>query len=174
MCIFACNPGYTLKGVAEIVCLPKSFRWSAPEPTCTKEKPPITVTCPGLNIPNFGARYGNCYNGTFVGSLCFFTCAPGYKLIGENVLECTIYGSWNASAPICVKEVKPAECPSLTPPLHGRQFGQCNPGKENQLCNYICNRGYYLIGVPSLRCQKDGTWSGPPPICISKSKKPEK
>lgn len=45
-------------------------------------------------------------SGSVQGSLFRFGCKPGYSLVGENNLQCTKEGSWNASVPICLKGAK--------------------------------------------------------------------
>ncbi len=33
------------------------------------------------------------------------------------------------------------------------------------LAKYSCNDGYTIVGVPSIHCLQDGTWSGELPHC---------
>ena len=39
------------------------------------------------------------------GATCRFGCYPGYKLIGNSLLECLVTGHWNNNQPYCESKI---------------------------------------------------------------------
>ncbi|XP_077998260.1 mannan-binding lectin serine protease 1-like [Glandiceps talaboti] len=54
-------------------------------------------------------------------------------------------------------------CPTLTAPLHSEMSGSNFVFKE--YVQFICNRGYYLVGSETRMCTENGTWTGVQPHC---------
>lgn len=97
-CVARCSPGFILKGMKVLECLPGCI-WSSEVPICDKEKKP-TVTCPSLSPPLFGSHSGACTPG-MVDQECLFQCQYGYYLVGAPKLTCSSSGSWSTSIPYC-------------------------------------------------------------------------
>ena len=56
-----------------------------------------------------------------------------------------------------------AECSDLTDPANGMVVMAGN--SIGDTASYTCNSSFGRVGVDTLTCQSDGTWSDPPPIC---------
>ncbi|KAI8483461.1 hypothetical protein Bbelb_387930 [Branchiostoma belcheri] len=59
-----------------------------------------------------------------------------------------------------------AQCPLLSPPLHG-SVSDCN--SYGDVVHFTCEQGYRLVGKSSLTCFSDGTWNGNSPKCTELS-----
>ncbi|RWS22939.1 P-selectin-like protein, partial [Leptotrombidium deliense] len=158
-CKFSCDSGYALKGSDILTCSAKG-NWDQAAPKCVQEQQ--DPTCPALDAPEHGAKGGACFEGARVGASCAFKCDDGYELTGKETLVCQADGNWDDDVPVCQEE--PKNCPSIRNIVGGTTTGDCDPGVNNRLCAFSCNRGYYLIGTPALLC-KDGSWSSRSPIC---------
>ncbi|NWU02101.1 DAF1 protein, partial [Urocynchramus pylzowi] len=94
---YSCDPGYSLRGEASIYCT-SSGNWSLPLPQCA------AVTC--LQPPNItnGKLKGNT-SATFPsGAAVSYSCDPGYSLVGNASINCTVSGSWSQPLPQCKGE----------------------------------------------------------------------
>ena len=59
-----------------------------------------TAGCPPL-----GMEYGHVrISGASFGDTAVFECQPGYKLLGNNVIQCLSDGSWSGVDPCCQGE----------------------------------------------------------------------
>uniref|UniRef100_A0A8D0HG11 Fibulin 7 n=1 Tax=Sphenodon punctatus TaxID=8508 RepID=A0A8D0HG11_SPHPU len=93
----------------------------------TKAAPdPQTVSCPALEPPADGRRFGTKY---FVDHEVYFTCNPGFQLVGSSARVCQPNGSWTGEPPEC-KDI--SECASH-PCQNG---GTCVNGVNQYKC--IC------------------------------------
>eukprot|EP00058_Branchiostoma_floridae_P019749 XP_002605239.1 hypothetical protein BRAFLDRAFT_92287 [Branchiostoma floridae] len=144
---FTCNPGYKLFGTSTRTCQADGT-WSGKPPTCK------IVQCTSLKPPTNGIMRGaNSYQG-----VTYFTCARGYTLVGVKSIRCQADGTWSDRVPTC----QVIQCPQLAPPVNGEMSGS---NSHQGLMYFTCDRGYYLVGAKSIRCQADGTWSGHVPTC---------
>lgn len=57
------------------------------------------------------------------GATCHFGCYPGYKMIGNALLECLISGQWNKYPPYCESKGKCFYAISL---FSNTKFFKCN------------------------------------------------
>lgn len=151
--VFSCRDGYTMNGTSLVTCT-ESGEWSQPPPICDK------IRCPPVEPPENGrlSRTGTYYHDT-----AKFVCNPGYHLHGEVEINCTINGTWSTPAPKCKRMVclKPSDIE------HGIPLIDKLYSREDTIF-YRCSSGYSLKGTGRRRCQKDGTWTGREPSCISK------
>ncbi|KAM4695118.1 fibulin-7 [Discoglossus pictus] len=58
---------------------------------------------------------------------------------------------------------KPVVCPALEAPANGRKFG--SKYLVDHEVHYTCDPGYQLVGLSSLLCQENGSWTGDAPNC---------
>ncbi|KAI8480409.1 hypothetical protein Bbelb_418670 [Branchiostoma belcheri] len=144
---FTCYTGYNLVGSSTLTCQ-SDLTWSGSPPTCS------IVQCPTLQSPTNGGSSGDNY----YQDVMSFTCDSGYDLEGSASITCQADGTWNDSAPSC----PPVQCPLLAAPDYGEMTGD---NYYQSVVTFLCDPGYELVGLPSLICQADRTWSGIGPNC---------
>ncbi|XP_008159380.3 membrane cofactor protein-like isoform X2 [Eptesicus fuscus] len=98
-----------------------------------------------------------------------YECRPGYRLIVPLVRPttsvCQPDGTW---APPLREACTIKACPQMQEPQNGKLTyigGASSLGSQAQ---FVCNKGYYLVGTKILKCELSGndvTWSGDPPSC---------
>ncbi|XP_022256248.1 locomotion-related protein Hikaru genki-like, partial [Limulus polyphemus] len=93
-------------------------------------------------------------------SKAHFACMEGYKLSGSKDITCKASGKWSDDPPTC----QLIQCPPLTPDsphlklsTHNRTYGE--------RVKFSCPTSYRLVGVSSLQCLKNESWSDDPPAC---------
>ncbi|XP_013793835.2 limulus clotting factor C-like, partial [Limulus polyphemus] len=103
------------------------------------------------------------------GATLRFSCDSPYYLIGQETLTCQGNGQWSGQIPQCQKLVF---CPDLDPVSHAehqvkigleQKYGQFPQGTE---VTYTCTGNYFLMGLDTLKCNPDGSWSGTQPSCV--------
>ncbi|XP_065177982.1 sushi, von Willebrand factor type A, EGF and pentraxin domain-containing protein 1-like [Sycon ciliatum] len=129
--------------------------WQAVEVMCQAKN------CPELQAPTNG--FIAFTNGTLYRSVAKFACNPGYKITGEDLLQCQLEKTWNHAAPTCGSEV---HCPVLEPPQNGN--ATILLGDENQVNTVVaftCHYGYQLNGSSTTVCTALGEWTNAVPVC---------
>ncbi|XP_078583892.1 P-selectin-like [Branchiostoma floridae x Branchiostoma japonicum] len=144
---FWCDLGYELVGPSSMTCQ-ADRTWSDNVPTCAR------VQCPALQSPTNGGSSGSNY----YQDVMSFTCDSGYELDGSATITCQADRTWTDSAPSC----PPIQCPLLAAPDNGQQSGE---NYYQDVLTFWCDPGYELVGLPSLTCQADRTWTGNVPTC---------
>ncbi|XP_056124585.1 sushi, von Willebrand factor type A, EGF and pentraxin domain-containing protein 1 isoform X2 [Rhinichthys klamathensis goyatoka] len=162
---YSCQRGYRLQGPETLTCL-ENGQWHQEAPNC------VQIYCsPPKPIDN-GFVEGRDRK---FGVTIFYSCFPGFLLVGNNHLTCEEHG-WSSSEPKCT----PADC-GLPPHI---DFGDYLKVKEDDddtltsqhlpvdnsflhgsLVQYHCHAGYEMNGGVVLMCQEDGTWNGTAPVC---------
>ncbi|NXV92804.1 C4BPA protein, partial [Calonectris borealis] len=91
---YMCEPGFSLIGAASIYCT-QSGAWSHPPPICQ------VVKC--FHPPNIthGKLKGNISDTFFYGASVSYSCSPGYSLVGNAFISCTVSGTWSQPPPRC-------------------------------------------------------------------------
>ncbi|NXN62584.1 ZP3R protein, partial [Rynchops niger] len=91
---YICEPGFSLIGAASIYCT-QSGAWSHPPPVCQ------VVKC--LHPPSItnGKLNGNISDTFSYGASVSYSCNPGYSLVGNAFINCTMSGTWNKPPPRC-------------------------------------------------------------------------
>ncbi|XP_076145380.1 sushi, von Willebrand factor type A, EGF and pentraxin domain-containing protein 1 isoform X2 [Alosa pseudoharengus] len=172
---YSCQQGYRLQGTETLTCL-ENGEWDQEAPTCQQ------VYCaPPKPIKN-GFVEGMDHK---FGVTIFYSCFPGYQLVGQNHLTCEEHG-WSSTVPACV----PTDC-GLPPHIDFGDYKKlADPNSElsgegsqdDKLTDgasladmsffhgtaivYRCHAGYEMSGLVVLVCQEDGTWNGTAPTCI--------
>uniref|UniRef100_A0A8B9HTR2 Sushi, von Willebrand factor type A, EGF and pentraxin domain-containing protein 1 n=1 Tax=Astyanax mexicanus TaxID=7994 RepID=A0A8B9HTR2_ASTMX len=169
---YSCQRGYRLEGPETLTCL-ESGNWDKEVPSCQQ------IYCsPPKPIDN-GFVEGRDHK---FGVTIFYSCFPGFLLMGQNHLTCEEHG-WSSSVPTC----SPADC-GLPPHIDfGDYFKIRDPsaelsGGDNKLAGqrsptdtsflhgtmvqYRCHSGYDMNGGVVLGCQEDGIWNGTAPVCV--------
>lgn len=108
MCRVKCSKGYELNSDATIVC-GNNGHWNATPPECE------VLQCPPLIPPDNGDVYpSSCKEGPMaVKEKCVFTCLPGYRITGQEVITCKNKLTWDfKKQTVCVPETHPyISCP---------------------------------------------------------------
>ncbi|XP_033636703.1 sushi, von Willebrand factor type A, EGF and pentraxin domain-containing protein 1-like [Asterias rubens] len=113
------------------------------------------------------AQIMRCTSLFIYGSVCHFSCSPGYVLDGEETNECmqqvdSATGTWSAEQPHCTV----LTCPQLTPPENGMFFGNTSClTTYGSWCQFECDAGYQVVGSRVRRChaqagESEGFWEG--------------
>uniref|UniRef100_A0A8C2AYQ9 Sushi, von Willebrand factor type A, EGF and pentraxin domain-containing protein 1 n=1 Tax=Cyprinus carpio TaxID=7962 RepID=A0A8C2AYQ9_CYPCA len=164
---YSCHRGYRLQGPEMLTCL-ENGQWHQEAPTC------VEIFCsPPKPIKN-GFVEGRDHK---FGVTIFYSCFPGFLLVGNNHLTCEEHG-WSSSEPKCM----PADC-GLPPHIDFGDYSKVKepPGEDDiltsqhlpvinsflhgSLVQYHCHSGYEMKGDIVLMCQEDGTWNGTAPVC---------
>ncbi|KAF7657860.1 hypothetical protein LDENG_00021020 [Lucifuga dentata] len=158
-CHFQCELGFQLVGTPRLQCQANG-RWNHPAPLCQVQQcPALNHTGVSMNCSHPIAPYS--YNST-----CEFRCHEGYKLSGQDWIQCEHTGQWTASIPACTV----VQCNSLKAPLHASIRCQ-DPVEEysyGSLCTVQCEEGFDLIGTNMTGCSSGGNWSHALPVCQAK------
>uniref|UniRef100_A0A8V0YHJ7 p-selectin n=1 Tax=Gallus gallus TaxID=9031 RepID=A0A8V0YHJ7_CHICK len=156
-CDFSCQPGFELLGSQSRECT-ATRTWTRESPQCK------AISCSLLSAPEHGEL--SCFhlyeNFTF-GSVCDFSCQPGFELIGPQSRECTATGTWTGNTSQC----QAVSCPVLDVPSHGHLSCSNLHGNFtfNSTCTFSCKEGFIRVGAEMLRCAATGNWTRHPPVC---------
>ncbi|KAJ8924654.1 hypothetical protein NQ315_000805, partial [Exocentrus adspersus] len=95
--VYSCDDGYEMIGRAQLAC-DIDERWNGPPPRCepVQCEPPMEVLNGVLEIPS---------NDTMFGSVVYYSCNIGYKLIGPKNITCLANGQYDALPPTCQEEL---------------------------------------------------------------------
>ncbi|KAK1890334.1 Sushi von Willebrand factor type A EGF and pentraxin domain containing protein 1, partial [Dissostichus eleginoides] len=152
--MYSCLPGFDMKGDSVQTCQ-GDRTWSGTQPVCVAQScgPPPTVQ--HAQVQMTGDTH--LHNASYV-------CDAGLQLVGLKTLVCVANGTWSLPAPTC--EVAKG-CDSPREVLHGRvQEHSLNSGRAVE---FLCDKGYRLMGDSLVVCQGGDTWSSTFPTCQPKS-----
>ncbi|KAM3875295.1 complement C2 [Diretmus argenteus] len=90
-----------------------------------------------------------------------FSCQEGFTLSGSAQRNCTLYGVWTGTAPICDNHAEDCKDPGI-PPGAQRSAGRFRTGET---LNYQCQAGLDLLGSAQRVCLENSEWSGSAPRC---------
>ncbi|XP_053408490.1 sushi, von Willebrand factor type A, EGF and pentraxin domain-containing protein 1-like isoform X2 [Mercenaria mercenaria] len=146
---FACNTGFHMEGASKSICQANGS-WSAPSPICVVKD---VRDCGRLPNPANGAiKYAR--NMTSVWSSATYSCQPGFRMIGPEVIHCDAQGNWSSYTTYC--QIK--DCGNLADPLYGKT-DMSNGTTYLSVVKYSCNIGYTLNGDNATTCTATGKWS---------------
>lgn len=156
--VYSCRRGYRLQGPDTLTCL-SSGAWDAEPPVC------VQISCTPPQPVDNGFVEGQDHS---FGVTIFYSCFPGYQLVGQDHLTCEEFG-WSSSVPVCV----PSDC-GLPPHIDFGDYVRVvgSGGDTGDLSflygtviEYRCHKGYDLTSPVRLVCQEDGGWNGTAPSC---------
>ncbi|XP_074019626.1 complement receptor type 1 [Numenius arquata] len=156
---YTCEPGFSLIGAASIYCT-QSGTWSHPPPLCQ------VVKC--LRPPSIanGKLNGNISDNFSYGASVSYSCNPGYSLVGNAFINCTLSGTWSQPPPWC-KEIR-----CVFPEVQGVKKGiKGSTYRSGTNITLECDDGYTLEGISWIQCQEDFSWDPPVPACKLRSQK---
>ncbi|XP_070685685.1 complement C2 [Pempheris klunzingeri] len=96
-----------------------------------------------------------------VGTIQSFSCQEGFTLYGSPQRNCTPYGDWTGTTPICDNHAGDCNDPG-TPPGAQRSTSQFHIGEK---VIYQCQVGLDLLGSAERVCLENREWSGSAPRC---------
>uniref|UniRef100_H2ZE23 Sushi domain-containing protein n=1 Tax=Ciona savignyi TaxID=51511 RepID=H2ZE23_CIOSA len=144
-----------------------------PEIDCLSRRSPIASDevpiqrCRPVASPRFGLK--NCsFMGTpdSLGSVCTFTCNPGFKRVGARATTCVGDGLGEPAYNYPIPECKPMVClPTIQQPANGG-YSCTSSNMVGSRCSFSCNEGYMLSGKRQLICGRDQKWNGLTPTCV--------
>lgn len=150
-----CHPGYEPaagSSLRRLTC--ENGQWT-PSPTkfvCTKK----SCGNPG-DVSN--GRYEYQEEGLLFGSVIKAVCNLGFNIIGTATRTCLADGTWDGREAVC-EAVKCGPPPPITNgKLKSPPKDEYDAGNAEQ---YECDPDYTLIGVDTVGCQNNGSWSSPP------------
>ncbi|KAJ4948970.1 hypothetical protein JOQ06_020490, partial [Pogonophryne albipinna] len=152
--MYSCLPGFDMKGDSVQTCQ-GDRTWSDTQPECVAQScgPPPTVQHAQVQMT------GDTHLHT-----ASYVCDAGLQLVGLKTLVCVANGTWSLPAPTC-EVVK--SCDSAREVLHGRvQEHSLNSGRAVE---FLCDKGYRLVGDSLVVCLGGNTWSSTFPTCQPKS-----
>ncbi|XP_061133183.1 sushi, von Willebrand factor type A, EGF and pentraxin domain-containing protein 1 isoform X1 [Syngnathus typhle] len=157
---YSCRRGYHLQGPETLECL-ASGEWSGEPPAC------VQISCAPPQPVQNGFVEGQDHG---FGVTIFYSCFPGFRLMGQDHLTCEEFG-WSSAAPVCV----PSDC-GLPPHIDFGDYvraAEAGGGSPEDLSflhgatvDYRCHKGYDLTSATRLACQEDGSWNGTAPSCV--------
>ncbi|XP_039391795.1 complement receptor type 2-like isoform X2 [Mauremys reevesii] len=153
---YKCESSYPLTGEATIHCTTKdglNGEWSARPPRCGE------VRCPAPQIQN-GRRVSGDRNVYSYKDSVTFECDPGYTMKGHSLSQCQTDDTWDPPLPVC--ELVTCISPEVE---NGRTNGVQPAYRPRDLVVFECDPGFTLSGSPETRCQDDGRWDPPVPVC---------
>ena len=116
------------------------------------------MKCGTLQYPDNGVVS---FKSTTPGSIATYSCFLGYVLVGTRKRTCNSDGQWSGSTPVCRGQV--LSCPSLPAIMNGQLLvAGDRPGTVAQ---YVCNKGFTLVGDSQRTCQISGEWTSTDPFC---------
>uniref|UniRef100_A0A0K0DVD5 C-type lectin domain-containing protein n=1 Tax=Strongyloides stercoralis TaxID=6248 RepID=A0A0K0DVD5_STRER len=100
-----------------------------------------------------------------VGTIAFYSCEYGFKLIGQSKRRCNDDGLWSHDIPVC----KLITCPEPQHWEEGNIIKINNSLTFGSLIEYKCLKGYVLDHTKSHSsfrvCTSEGQWSNTIPLC---------
>ncbi|XP_036813763.1 sushi, von Willebrand factor type A, EGF and pentraxin domain-containing protein 1 isoform X2 [Oncorhynchus mykiss] len=177
---YSCRRGYRLQGPETLKCLANG-QWDQETPVC------VQIYCAPPNPIDNGFVEGLDHK---FGVTIFYSCFPGFQLVGQNHLTCEEFG-WSSPVPVCV----PSDC-GLPPHIDfGDYLRLLDPNAElagrdaaitskpiggatvafslmdmrflhGTVIVYRCHKGYELTAPTALVCLEDGGWNGTAPMCV--------
>ncbi|XP_077983913.1 uncharacterized protein LOC144438649 [Glandiceps talaboti] len=151
--LYRCDVGFSMLGSNLVRCLPTG-RWNLPKPLC------IGSGCANTEKIDNGSE-----KAIYGGNIIRYQCHSGYVLRGSSTIYCD-GEHWNDTVPECLGTGVTSFAPVSRCPDLGEVRNAVREVYENDgAVIYRCNVGYDIIGSPAVRCQYNGEWTTPKPVC---------
>ncbi|KAG9471232.1 hypothetical protein GDO78_015411, partial [Eleutherodactylus coqui] len=156
-CNFTCSDGHLLVGSENLQCNGEG-EWGSQIPHCK------AIQCKQPELPDNGEM--NCSSDGEIlleNSTCTFSCKEGFTMVGASSVQCTTPGQWSEELPKC----EAIQCERPEQPENGSMSCFYSEGVSlyNSICNFSCDKGFALVGSPSIQCATTGQWTENPPKC---------
>ncbi|XP_068580437.1 inactive serine protease PAMR1 isoform X2 [Cebidichthys violaceus] len=103
-----------------------------------------------------------------------YRCHPSFTLIGSQQRICQPNGTWNGTAPTCVKgQTSRARCSPPPKLLNGYHRAAPDADGGAEAVEFFCRNSYILSGNHQSACLSNGSWSGRPPKCVRVCREPK-
>ena len=149
---YICHEGYRLNGQQSSTCLATGV-WSGQPPVCE----PVSCGPPPMVDHAMQTSNGEHYK-----NIVTYKCEDGFEMSGKMTLECRSSGLWSGPPPQCNQVscgLPPVIPHSSTTMSMGSEFGST--------AEFLCNKGYYLVGSSSAKCTAKKQWEyEEPPSCV--------
>jgi len=152
MVFYECQTGWNIQGFPKGSCQ-ASGKWEPEGPTCKE------TLCPALEKPKHSIMNLTTLR---IGGLATFTCEHGYKLIGDDDVQCLASGSWSAWPPTCIE----IDCEQPYSVDNSRVFLVNDSTLYGSMVEYLCYPGYTREGPFRRTCDIKGHWTGQDPVCF--------
>uniref|UniRef100_H0XZP6 Complement receptor type 2 n=1 Tax=Otolemur garnettii TaxID=30611 RepID=H0XZP6_OTOGA len=174
---FSCNEGYRLQGQSSSQCV-----IAGQQAVWTKMPECKEILCPSPPSIVNGRHTGHSSGNVPYGRTVTYTCDPdpeeGVKfiLIGQSIIRCTSdsqkIGTWSGPAPRCELSTPAVNCP-YPQILRGEILTAWKDQYTyNDTVVFACMSGFTLKGSKQIRCNVQGTWEPPAPVCEKECQAP--
>ncbi|GAB6031334.1 hypothetical protein CHUAL_009120 [Chamberlinius hualienensis] len=157
---YFCDPGHVMEGSSNRTCQ-ENGRWSGEAPRCR------FIEC-GHVQPVLHGQVDYINFTTHLNSIVSYSCIPGYQLSGNGTRICESPGKWSGSTPFCeeIRCKEPHRPPNSVLSASGNdRSGDGDTFKVGSSVLFRCEKGHRIHGQTVLVCERDGIWSGEPPVC---------
>ncbi|KAF4082351.1 hypothetical protein AMELA_G00150530 [Ameiurus melas] len=107
------------------------------------------------------------------GTVVTYQCYPGFQVVGSEILMCQWDLTWSGDVPSCEKVMLCQDPGSVE---HGRRLMTGSRFTVGSTVQYMCNKGYTLMGPGLLTCYSRDTaepkWSERMPKCVPERYEP--
>ncbi|XP_048467789.1 C4b-binding protein alpha chain-like [Rhincodon typus] len=151
---YSCDLDYSLIGAEELVCT-ETGEWNNKPPICK------AVHCKRPELPenaNIVAGFGPSYK---YRETITYRCEHGYKIDGDNVIECNENSEFSPPPPTC----QLSGCREPMPIKHGEITNKRPVYELHEEITYECRWGYILVGQKVIRCVENHRFEPSPPAC---------
>jgi len=154
-----CQPGFTLVGNSKLKC--RNGQWSSNMPVCT-----AIGKCDPDNLPEIENGRKDPYKTTqYRGAVYKFSCARGYKRLGNSLVHCN-GDHWDLQrVPICSR----AGCDESL--MSEIASGQSKRKAHGGVYFYKCEEGGVMQGSRVVVCN-GRNWNDTAPICLNPTRHP--
>ncbi|XP_056329362.1 complement factor B [Danio aesculapii] len=161
---YQCETGHYPFPTAQRVCS-RDGKWSAMRlPTGKKTLSAVCkeVLCPAqIQLDN--GQFWPRRHWLRVGEKQTFSCHEGFILTGSAERNCTHYGGWTGTTPVCDDQSEDCRDPGIPPGAKrfGRHFA------IGDKVRYLCQSGLDILGSSERWCLDSREWSGAEPRCYA-------